>query len=101
MITPLTRKWAESPWDPSPAFGETIPWFADRSTLSSSYDPGTSDDPGSGHAVCVHLRVEVGASAQERTMVEVRTLRGNKTFDSNRSRRRRPNIVQLRNLPRR
>mmetsp|Transcript_32398 Transcript_32398/g.100251 ORF Transcript_32398/g.100251 Transcript_32398/m.100251 type:complete len:156 (+) Transcript_32398:269-736(+) len=64
-------------WIPSPAFGETLPDAdADRSAITqgsfkapSVYAAGFGSN--SGHAVCVALRVEVGASAQERTMLEL------------------------------
>lgn len=69
-------KFSEAPWDPSPAFGETLPDAdADRSAIGEGSftpdNPNSFAGSSSGHAVCLALRAEVGASAQERTMLEL------------------------------
>ena len=80
--TPLTRKWAENPWVPSEYFGETeIPSYnvpEDVGELRNTYagqggfyQSNTYPFNVRAHAICVNLRAEMSASAQERTMMEV------------------------------
>ena len=64
FVSPLTKRFALDPWSPSPAFGATQPGVT-RGTQPGGYAPGD------GHAICINLRGEVYASAQERTMLEL------------------------------
>ena len=64
--SPLMEQWSSHTWTKSNVFG-----YSSANAKTADGTEGNFAADTHGHATCVNLRAEVGASAQERTMIEI------------------------------